>query len=76
MTLYNTFHPHRQQGRVFELIDRAPAVLTSGGKKLPSFDGRVEFDKVCFRYPSRPEVEVLTDVSLTLEPGKVRPRLV
>jgi ATP-binding cassette subfamily B protein len=32
--------------------------------------GRVELDRVGFRYPSRPEAPALTAVSLTLEPGE------
>jgi ATP-binding cassette subfamily B protein len=33
--------------------------------------GRVEFRDVCFRYPSRPEMPVLTNVNLLAEPGEV-----
>ncbi|HEY9154380.1 MAG TPA: ABC transporter transmembrane domain-containing protein, partial [Opitutaceae bacterium] len=33
--------------------------------------GRVEFRDVSFRYPSRPEMPVLTDVNLLAEPGEV-----
>lgn len=32
--------------------------------------GRVEFDRVSFRYPSRPEVQVLKDVSLQARAGE------
>jgi ATP-binding cassette subfamily B protein len=57
--------------RVFELLDREPTVDAGGGTLLDTVTGRVEFDRVGFAYPSRPEVEVLSEVGLTLEPGTV-----
>jgi ATP-binding cassette subfamily B protein len=57
--------------RVFELIDREPVVDAGGGETLDRVDGRVEFDGVGFAYPVRPEVRVLDEVSLHLEPGRV-----
>ena len=32
--------------------------------------GEIKFDKVNFRYPSRPDTQVLTDFSCTFEVGK------
>jgi len=57
--------------RVFELLDREPLVDAGGGDILETVDGRVEFDGVGFAYPVRPEVRVLDDVNLRLEPGRV-----
>jgi len=57
--------------RIIKLIDRKPLINVKGGKKPPPFEGRVILEHVSFNYPSRPEVPVLKDVSLTLEPGKV-----
>ncbi len=57
--------------RVFELVDRRPTVDSGGGVQPGSVEGRVEFDGVGFSYPVRPEVRVLDEVSLSLEPGKV-----
>ena len=57
--------------RVFELLDREPLVDAGGGDTLETVDGRVEFDGVGFAYPVRPEVRVLDDVNLCLEPGRV-----
>ena len=57
--------------RVFELLDREPLVDAGGGEILDEVTGLVEFDGVGFAYPVRPEVEVLDDVSLRLEPGRV-----
>jgi ATP-binding cassette subfamily B protein len=56
--------------RVFELIDRAPAVPMRGGAQPERVDGDVELDAVSFRYPTRPDVPVLDGVSLRLAPGE------
>jgi len=57
--------------RVFELLDRRPAILPSGGHELPSLRGAIEFAKVSFSYPSRPEAGVLRSLSLEVAPGEV-----
>jgi len=57
--------------RVFELIDREPVVDAGGGETLGGVIGLVEFDAVGFAYPVRPEVRVLDEVDLRLEPGRV-----
>jgi ATP-binding cassette subfamily B protein len=57
--------------RVFELIDRQPVVDAGGGKALDEVNGLVEFEGVDFSYPVRPEIKVLDDVMLRLEPGRV-----
>jgi ABC-type polar amino acid transport system ATPase subunit len=57
--------------RVFELIDRKPAIEGSGGAVLSEVAGLVELDGVRFRYPTRPDMPVLNDVSLRVAPGEV-----
>lgn len=57
--------------RVFELIEREPAVRAKGGLHLYEVLGNVKVDNISFSYPSRADVAVLKDVSLELEPGKV-----
>ena len=57
--------------RVFELIDREPVVDAGGGETLAKVTGYVEFAEVGFAYPVRPEVTVLDEVDLRLEPGRV-----
>jgi len=57
--------------RVFELLDREPLVDAGGGETLGKVDGKIEFDGVGFAYPVRPEVRVLDNVNLRLEPGRV-----
>ena len=58
---------------VFEIIDRIPPIDTYSkrGKKYKNdtFKGRIELKNVSFRYPSRPDVDISKDISLTIEPG-------
>ena len=56
--------------RIFEILDREPA-MGSGGERPASIEGAVELVDVSFRYPARPDAEVLTNVSLALRPGEV-----
>jgi len=57
--------------RVFELLDREPVMPTRGGLILDAVAGAVELDAVEFRYPSRPDTDVLSGLSLRIEPGEV-----
>ncbi len=56
--------------RVFELLDRKPAIL-AGGEQLTDLRGHVEFRGVHFAYPTRPDVPVLQGLDLELRPGEV-----
>jgi ABC transporter fused permease/ATP-binding protein len=58
-------------GRVFELMDRAPAMPLTGGRRLDHVAGRVDLDGVGFVYPARPDLPVLHDVDLHMPPGEV-----
>ncbi len=58
--------------RVRELL-REPAEDLAPAPKVPpagKLRGEVVFDRVTFRYPSRPEMAVLRGVSLTARPGE------
>jgi ABC-type multidrug transport system fused ATPase/permease subunit len=60
--------------RLYEIIDREPPIdpLSAGGF-IPGpgrFKGRIEFKGVTFTYPTRPDVKVLNDFSLVVEPGQ------
>ncbi len=57
--------------RVFELIDREPAIPSEGGLQPGRVDGRLELARVEFAYPARPDMPVLSGLDLVLEPGKV-----
>jgi len=65
--------------RVRELL-REPAEITLGKSATDTVSGfappnrlrgAVEFERVSFRYPSRPEVAVLRDISLSAQPGEI-----
>ena len=57
--------------RIFELLDREPVVDQGSGEIIDAVTGRVEFAGVSFAYPVRPDVRVLHDINLELEPGTV-----
>jgi len=57
--------------RIFELLERIPAVRYRGGSKLTKISGLIELKNVSFAYPTRPENIVLNGLSLTLPPSKV-----
>lgn len=57
--------------RVFELLDRVPAIPGQVGSKLPEVVGTMRLEGLSFAYPTRPEVQVLKGVDLELRPGKV-----
>jgi len=56
--------------RIFELIDRAPAIPPEGGTRPASVRGEVRLDRVEFTYPSRPDVPVLRGIDLVIRPGE------
>uniref|UniRef100_A0A8C7E3Y5 Uncharacterized protein n=1 Tax=Naja naja TaxID=35670 RepID=A0A8C7E3Y5_NAJNA len=55
--------------KVFEYLDREPSVRTEGMLSKESLCGHVSFQNVSFCYPSRPEIQVLKNVSFELRPG-------
>ncbi|RKH17062.1 ATP-binding cassette domain-containing protein [Corallococcus praedator] len=57
--------------RVFELMDRQPAIPVDEGERPATVEGRVDFQDVRFAYPSRPDVQVLQGIDLTLQAGEV-----
>lgn len=57
--------------RLWELIDRKPLISAEGGITLASLQGNVHFSNVTFAYPSRPDVFVLSDFSLSIPAGSV-----
>ena len=57
--------------RVFDLLQRTPAMPLHGGFVPDKVVGQVEFDTVRFAYPTRRDLPVLKGMSLTLEHGEV-----
>ena len=57
--------------RVFELLDRQPTLANRGGRRLERMAGAVALEGIDFRYPGRPDVAVLTSLSLAIAPGQV-----
>lgn len=57
--------------RIFEILDREPVVDQGAGETIDAVTGRIEFASVVFAYPVRPDVRVLDDIDLKLEPGTV-----
>ena len=59
-------------GRVGELVAERPAIVTPVNPlPLPEPPvGRVSFEHVTFRYPTRPEIAALDDFSLDVAPGE------
>lgn len=45
--------------KVFEYINRKPALPNEGKHAPEKLDGRLEFKNVCFSYPTRPDSTVL-----------------
>ena len=59
-------------GKIFNTIDRVSPLdpTNEAGEKLEDVDGTVELKHIKHIYPSRPEVVVMEDVSLTVPAGK------
>ncbi|TMW60933.1 hypothetical protein Poli38472_000975 [Pythium oligandrum] len=57
---------------VFAVINRKSLIdpLSEDGKKLNSVTGRITIENVSFAYPSRPEIKVCSNYSLTIEAGE------
>ncbi|KAK4283866.1 hypothetical protein QN277_000770 [Acacia crassicarpa] len=57
--------------RLFDMIDRVPTIDSEDtrGIVLDSMTGKLQFEHVKFRYPSRPDSIVLKDFNLTVESG-------
>ncbi len=56
--------------RVFELVERTPAIPTAGGVQLPTVHGEVRFERVSFAYPTRKDIPVLQGIDLEVAPGE------
>lgn len=58
--------------RIYRIIDHKPSVERNSetGLELDSVTGQLELKNVEFCYPSRPDVQILNNFSLTVPSGK------
>jgi ABC transporter fused permease/ATP-binding protein len=54
--------------RVMEIMDEEPE--SDSGATSDKFEGKIEFVGVGFQYPTRPEIEVLKNVSFAIQSGE------
>jgi len=59
--------------KLYETIDRIPGIDSSyhGGLKPKKVEGNITFENVKFNYPSRPNVAVVKDLSISFPAGKI-----
>ncbi|KAI7881051.1 putative ABC transporter protein [Lichtheimia hyalospora FSU 10163] len=57
--------------KIYSTIDRVPDIDTDKdeGLKLDKVAGEIEFRNVSFSYPTRPDIPILKDFSITIKPG-------
>ncbi len=57
--------------RTMELLEVSSQICSPANpQRLPVVVGNIEFQQVCFAYPSRPEVPVIDHLSLTVQPDE------
>ncbi|XP_078119015.1 bile salt export pump [Sander vitreus] len=58
--------------RLFKLLDRIPKISIShaDGEKWDNFRGEIEFLNCNFTYPTRPDVQVLNSLVVSVKPGQ------
>ncbi|KAK3533490.1 hypothetical protein QTP70_023359 [Hemibagrus guttatus] len=58
--------------RLFQLLDRVPKISVYSGKgdKWADFRGEIEFIDCKFTYQSRPDIQVLNGLSVSVKPGQ------
>lgn len=63
---------------IFEILDSEPSIDSSKdeGTTLESVNGDIELKHISFKYPTRPNVQIFSDLCLTIPSGKVHSLLV
>ncbi|XP_070813730.1 bile salt export pump [Chaetodon trifascialis] len=58
--------------RFFQLLDRVPliSVYSSEGDKWDNFQGNIDFIDCKFTYPTRPDIQVLNGLNVSVKPGQ------
>jgi ATP-binding cassette subfamily B (MDR/TAP) protein 1 len=64
-------HARAAAAKLYATIDRVPTIDSAdpGGLKPESCDGHITLENVQFTYPSRPNVPIVKDLSLTIQAG-------
>lgn len=59
---------------IFAILDRKPEIDPNeeSGVTLQNINGDIQLHHLSFTYPTRPDVQILRDLSLTIRSGKVR----
>jgi ATP-binding cassette subfamily B (MDR/TAP) protein 1 len=73
----STFAPNIAKAKlaalnIFQLIDTESKInsLSTKGKTLPRVQGKITLRNVKFSYPRRPDVQVMDDTDITIQPGE------
>lgn len=59
--------------RLFQILDREPLITSpnvSNKSRIPDKSTNIDFNKIYFRYPTRPDVQILKNFCLNVEEGK------
>uniref|UniRef100_A0A7N6BEQ6 Bile salt export pump n=1 Tax=Anabas testudineus TaxID=64144 RepID=A0A7N6BEQ6_ANATE len=58
--------------RFFQLLDRLPliSIYSDKGDKWENFQGNIEFIDCKFTYPTRPDIQVLNGLNVSVKPGQ------
>lgn len=75
----STFAPDSSKAKgaaasIFAILDRKSKIDPSdeSGMTTENLKGEIELRHIRFRYPTRPDVQIFRDLSLTIHSGKVR----
>ncbi len=55
---------------IYELLERENQMKQGANLRPDRVDGRIQLEGVCFSYPTRPDIPILKDLNLEIEPGE------
>jgi ATP-binding cassette, subfamily B, bacterial len=56
--------------RVLGIFDENSEIQLNTNKHYKKYHGKIDFQNVSFSYPSRPDIEVLNQINLSIKPGQ------
>ena len=66
---------YEKANRIFQLIDYVPKIKTDLDKKktenIDLLEGNIKFENITFKYPTRPKVTVLKNLSFEINKGEI-----